>query len=154
MADKQQERVIPFDNLRGLLQDLTGELDRRIFTHLKGTRYETIRPSDLRVGIMASRRARTVSDIARELEITRQAVHSSVQRLIALEVVELLSEPGNGRDKIISVTEKGWQAQQVSLMSIQILEKECARILGEKGLEQFRRQLLALVTALKARDDY
>jgi DNA-binding MarR family transcriptional regulator len=151
MADNQQERVIPFDNLRGLLQDLMGELDRRIFTHIKGTRYQRIRPSDLRVGIMASRQPRSVSVIARELEISRQAVHSSVQRLIALDVVELLPDPTSSRDKIVAVTEKGWQAQQVTLASIKLLEKECGDILGEKGLEQFRKQLLALVTAMKLR---
>jgi DNA-binding MarR family transcriptional regulator len=151
MPDSEQQRVIPFDNLRGLLQDLVGELDRRIFHHIKGTRYENIRPSDLRVGIMASRKPRSVSDIARELEISRQAVHSSVQRLIALEVVELLPDPASGRDKIVAVTEKGWQAQQVTLASIKLLEKECGEILGEKGVEQFRKQLLALVTAMKLR---
>jgi DNA-binding MarR family transcriptional regulator len=153
MADNQQERVIPYDNLRGLLQDLMGELDRRIFRHIEGTRYENIRPSDLRVGIMASRKPRSESEIARALEISRQAVHSSVQRLIALEVVELLPNPASSRDKIVAVTERGWQAQQVTLASIKLLEKECGEILGEKGLEQFRIQLLALVTAMKSRSE-
>jgi DNA-binding MarR family transcriptional regulator len=153
MADLQPERVIPFDNLRGLLMDMAGELDRRIFVHIKSTPYEHIRPSDFRVGIMAMRRPRTVSAIARELEISRQAVHSSVKRLIDLELVELLPEPGNGRDKIVSLTTKGWQGQQVALASIARFEKECADILGAKGLEQFRKQLLALVTALKLRDE-
>jgi DNA-binding MarR family transcriptional regulator len=152
MPDDQANRTIPYDNIRGLLQDLASALDRRAITYRKGTRYENVRLSDVRVFILASRKSRTVSEIARELEVTRQAVHSSVLRLKALQVVELLPQPGNGRDKLVTVTEKGWQAQAVANDSITQLEKECAGILGAKGLEQFRKQLLALVTALKVRD--
>jgi DNA-binding MarR family transcriptional regulator len=152
MPDDQPKRAIAFDNIRGLLQDLASELDRRAVVHRRGTRYENVRQSDVRVFILASRQSRTVSEIARELEVTRQAVHSSVTRLKALEVVELLPQPGSDRDKLVAVTEKGWQAQAVANTTIQHLEKECAEILGAKGLEQFRKQLLALVTALKIRD--
>jgi DNA-binding MarR family transcriptional regulator len=152
MSDVKQKRVIPFDNIRGLMQDLVAEMDRRGAIYRKGTRYENVRQSDVRVFIIASREARTVSDIARELEVSRQAVHSSVTRLKVLEVVELLPQPGNDRDKLVAVTEKGWQAQAVANDAIKKIESECAEILGKKGLEQFRQQLLALVTALKIRD--
>jgi DNA-binding MarR family transcriptional regulator len=152
MPDDQPKRTIPFDNIRGLLQDLASELDQRAVVYRKGTRYENVRLSDVRVFILASRKSRSVSDIARELEVTRQAVHSSVIRLKELQVVELLPQPGNSRDKLVAVTEKGWEAQAVANDSITQLEKECADILGAKGLEQFRKQLLVLVTALKIRE--
>ena len=152
MPDEIRNRSIPFDNVRGLLRDLTAELDRRTVVHRQGTRYENVRQSDVRVFIIASRQPSTESEIARELEVTRQAVHSSVQRLKELGVVEMLPQPGNGRDKLVAVTEKGWQAQEVANASIRLLEKECADILGSKGLEQFRKQLVALVAALKLRE--
>jgi DNA-binding MarR family transcriptional regulator len=151
MVDDLVKRAIPYDNIRGLLQDLMGELDQRIFKLIKGTRYENIRPSDLRVGIMASRKPRTETEIAGELEISRQAVHSSVKRLMELEVVELLPHPNNSREKLVSVTDKGWEAQAVTNKSIVMLDKECSEILGKRGLENFRQELLALVTALKLR---
>jgi DNA-binding MarR family transcriptional regulator len=151
MADDQPQRAIPFDNIRGLAQDLIGELDRRGDVHRRGTRYENIRRSDVRVGVLASRQPQTMADIARKLGVTRQAVHASVKRLMDLDVVELLPQPGNGRDKLVTVTERGWQAQQVANASIKLSEEECASILGKRGLEQFRSQLLALVTTLKAR---
>jgi DNA-binding MarR family transcriptional regulator len=152
MPAKEPKRVIPFDNIRGLLQDLASELDRRGAHHRKGTRYENVRQSDVRVFIIASRQSRTVSDIARELDVSRQAVHGSVTRLKALQVVQLIPQPGNDRDKLVAVTETGWQAQAVANDSIKKIESECAEILGAKNLEQFRKQLLALVTALKIRD--
>jgi DNA-binding MarR family transcriptional regulator len=153
MTDEQPRRAIPYDNIRGLLQDLTAELDNRTIAHRRGTRYENVRQSDVRVFIIASRQPRTVSSIAREMDVTRQAVHSSVQRLKTLQVVELIAQPGNDRDKLVAVTEKGWQAQQVANESIRHLEAEIAEILGVKGLEQLRKQLLALVTTLKLRAD-
>ena len=152
MPDEHRTRAIPFDNIRGLLQDLSSELDRRTIAHRKGTRYEKVRQSDVRVFIMASRQPRSEAEIARELEVTRQAVHGSVQRLKALGVLDLVKQPGNGRDKVVTVTESGWQAQEVAKASIHLLEQECTDILGAKGLEQFRKQLVALVTALKVRD--
>jgi DNA-binding MarR family transcriptional regulator len=152
MPDEMKNRTIPFDNIRGLLQDLSSELDRRTIAHRRGTRYENVRQSDVRVFIMASRQPRSEAEIARELEVTRQAVHGSVQRLKALGVLDLVKLPGNGRDKVVTVTESGWQAQEVANASIQLLERECAGILGDKGLEQFRKQLVALVTALKLRE--
>ena len=151
VIDQKPKRAIPYDNVRGLLQDLESELDKRGAVYRRGTRYENVRQSDVRVFILASRRARTVSDIARELEVTRQAVHSSVTRLKALQVVELLPQPGNGRDKLVVVTENGWQAQVIANDAITKLEKECAQILGTRGLTQFRKQLLKLVTTLKSR---
>jgi DNA-binding MarR family transcriptional regulator len=151
MPDDQAARVIPFDNIRGLLQDLTSELDRRAIAFRKGTRYENARQSDVRVFILASRQARSESELARELEVTRQSVHASVQRLRQMDVVELVSQPGNARDKLVTVTDKGWEAQAMAKKSIALLEADCASILGEKGLEQFRKQLLALVTALQLR---
>jgi DNA-binding MarR family transcriptional regulator len=152
MPDSSPPRTIRYDNIRGLLQDLTSELDRHGAVHRRGTRYEGARQSDVRVFVMASRQPRTVSEIARELQVTRQAVHSSITRLKSLDVVELVHQPGNDRDKLVAVTDKGWQAQAVANDVIKQLERECAEILGTKGLEQFRRQLLALVSALKARE--
>jgi DNA-binding MarR family transcriptional regulator len=152
MIDDMSGRAIAYDNIRGLLQDLIGQLDQRFTLHRRGTRYEAVRQSDIKVFILASRQPRTVSDMARELLVSRQAVHGSVMRLKALDVVELLPQPGNNRDKLVAVTDRGWHAQQVANDSIALVEKECADILGTKGLEQLRKQVYALVTAMKLRE--
>jgi DNA-binding MarR family transcriptional regulator len=143
---------IPFDNIRGLLQDFTTLLDDRITAYRRGTRYENVRRSDVRVFISATRKAQSVADIARELEVSRQAVHSSVKRLADLKVVELVPQPGNNRDKLVIVTDRGEQARVHALEQIERLEKECAAIIGEQRLATFRTLLLALVLGLKAKD--
>jgi DNA-binding MarR family transcriptional regulator len=143
---------IPYDNLRGLLQDFMLQIDHRYVLYKKGTPYEKARLSDLKVFIAASRNPRSIAEIARDHAVSRQAIQSSVQRLVGLNVVELLPHPSNHRDKIVSVTERGWRARQQALKHIGWIEQECAEILGAKGLEQFRAQLLALTVGLKARE--
>ena len=147
----EPHRTIPFDNIRGLLQDFTLQLDHLIMAQRNGTRYENARRSDLKVFIMASRQPHTLSSLARALSISRQAVHSSVKRLAALQVVEVLPLAGSARDKIVTVTEKGWHARQTANEQIVRLEAECASIIGEKGLEQFRMLLQAMVLGLKSK---
>lgn len=144
---------IPFSNIRGLLQDFTTQLDDLTASYRKGTRYEKVRKSDARVFISAIRKPQSVAEIARELEVSRQAVHSSVKRLQALKVLELRPQPGNHRDKIVTITDRGHRARVHVLEQIQRMEAECAAIIGEQGLETFRALLLALVLGLKAKED-
>jgi DNA-binding MarR family transcriptional regulator len=145
--------LIPFSNIRGLLQDLTTQLDDLTISYRKGTRYENVRKSDARVFISAIRKPQTVAEIARELEVSRQAVHSSVKRLAALKVLELRPQPGNHRDKIVTITDRGHRARVHILEHIQRMEAECAGVIGQQGLETFRALLLALVLGLKAKEE-
>jgi DNA-binding MarR family transcriptional regulator len=147
----QTIQFIPPDSTRGLLQEVMQQLDQRVAHFKIGTPYEKVRMSDARVFVAAARLPRSIAQIARVYGISRQAVQSSVQRLIALNVVELLPHPDSHRDKIISVTAHGNAAQAQAVKHLGWLDNECAEILGAKGLEQFRTQLLALTAGLKAR---
>lgn len=143
------DNPIPFDNVRGLLQDLTTILDDHFTTLRKGTRYESLRKSDTKVFILASRQPRSMAAMAKDLAISRQAVHDSVKRLVALEVVEVVALPNNSRDKIVAVTERGLQARLVALSYIEKLEAICADILGKEEFELFRKMLVVLLRGLK-----
>jgi DNA-binding MarR family transcriptional regulator len=153
MVDDFREAVVPRENFRRIVDELLTEIDRRIATHLQGTSYDGMRQSDLKVGYYASRKPSTASELARDLKISRQAVHSSLERLKALDVIDLESHPTSNREKIVVFTEGGRRAQEVALAFLKSFDNECAGILGQKGFEQFRQQLLTLVTALKLRDD-
>jgi DNA-binding MarR family transcriptional regulator len=143
--------MVASDNIRSLLQVLSQQLDQRIAHFQIGTPYEHVRMSDVKVFVTAARVPRSIAQIARDFGVSRQAVQSSVQRLIGIGVVELLDHPDSQRDKIVSVTAHGSEARAQAIKHIALLEKECADILGPRGLEQFRAQLLALTTGLTAR---
>ena len=131
------------------MQDLTTEVDSHIAAYRQGTIYEGVRKSDIKVFILASRQPRSMSAMARDLSVSRQAVHDSVKRLIALDVVELIDIPNNGRDKQVAVTERGTQGRLFALAQVEKLEVKCAEILGKEEFELFRKMLLTLLTGLK-----
>jgi DNA-binding MarR family transcriptional regulator len=152
MVDEHIESLIPKQNLRRGAIDFLAELDRRLFRGLRGTPFEAIRPFDLRVGIAAIREQSTVSELARQLQVSRQAVHSSAMRLKAMGMVDLKPSPTSGRDKIIAITAEGRQVQLTTVGFLGSLDDECEGVLGKKGYAQFRQQLFTLVAAMKLHD--
>ena len=137
MVDEQSSRV-PVDNIRTLLYYLGLAIDGRMSQYRRGTPYENVRPSDVRVFVRASRGTYTISEIARELQITRQAAQSSVQRLIKLQVIALKNLPGNKRDKVVIKTPKGELASKTARQQIGDLENELAEMIGKEKLEDLR----------------
>jgi DNA-binding MarR family transcriptional regulator len=137
MVDDQASQV-PIDNIRTLLYYLGLAIDGRMSQYRRGTPYENVRPSDVRVFVRASRSTYTISEIARELQITRQAAQSSVQRLIKLQVIALKTLPGNKRDKVVVITPKGELASRTARQQVVNLENEFAEMIGRDKLEELR----------------
>jgi DNA-binding MarR family transcriptional regulator len=148
MIDDQQTQF-PTNNIGTLVRELSTGIDLRLQQLRAGTRYETVRNSDVKVFIRALRSGATVSSIARDLDITRQAVHASVQRLKTVKVVELQPLPNNSRDKLVVVTQQGLHAQQTAVEQIKLIEERMAKIIGKRQLETLRGQLQMLGDAFK-----
>lgn len=134
-----------FDNIKGLVQDLVEKLDERMNALREGTILETVRPSDAKTFMLASRHPRTVADLAKAMDVSRQATHMSVQRLIAKGVIELQLAPGSRRDKIVVITEAGNEARQIAAKNIKSLETELVHKVGTNRLEEFRKTLIDLL---------
>ena len=147
MVDEQVSRV-PIDNIRTLLYYLGLAIDERMSQYRRGTPYENVRPSDVRVFVRASRSTYTISEIARELQITRQAAQSSVQRLIKLQVIALKMLPGNKRDKVVVITPKGELANRSARQQVVNLENEFAEMIGKDKLEDLRISLGVMLERL------
>jgi DNA-binding MarR family transcriptional regulator len=138
------------DNIRTMLYYLGVALDERLSHYRKGTVYETVRPSDVRVFVRATRKKQTISELSRELGVSRQAVQSSVQRLQKLQVLDLEAPPGNKRDKLVTVTAKGQHARNTAQTQIKKFEDEFTSVIGAEGLEAFRKNLIAILESTKA----
>jgi DNA-binding MarR family transcriptional regulator len=149
MVDDQTYRY-PQQNIRLLLTELGNGIDNRFQALRGGTRYEGVRNFDVKVFARAFRQPGTVADIARTLEVSRQAVHQSVKRMQALKVVELVSQPNNSRDKIVTMTERGLHAQKTAVEQIMTIENEMAAAIGEEGLQTLRKNLAILAALFKA----
>jgi DNA-binding MarR family transcriptional regulator len=142
----------PTDNIRTLLYYLGLALDMRLSHYRKGTIYEKVRPSDVRLFVAASRKAQTISALARTLGISRQAAQSAVHRLEALQVLALESAPANKRDKIVVVTAKGEHASKTAVAQTQRFESELAEVIGADRLQLFRQDLKAVLVSTRLRN--
>jgi DNA-binding MarR family transcriptional regulator len=138
------EFFVPSNNIRSLLQGVSDGLDARFAAYRSGTRFENIRPSDVRVFVLALRHPRSMAELARILHVSRQAVHASVNRLRQLKVVELKSDPGNAKDKKVVITDRGESARSAAQTQIRQVETECAEVIGPDGVEKLRELLEAL----------
>jgi DNA-binding MarR family transcriptional regulator len=134
----------PDQNIRSLLNAVILSLDSRLRELRKDTRYSGVRNSDVKVFMSAFRASGTIAEIARALDVSRQAVHASVKRLQAIKVVELQPVPNNSRDKLVVMTERGRHAQQTAWDQINTIEKEMAAVIGTKALQQMRQSLSLL----------
>lgn len=148
MADNSPQTP-PYDNIRNILYQLAHVLDERLLQYRKGSRYEKVWHSDTRVFVQATRRRMSLSEIARELKITRQAVQASVKRLREVDVVDLAPIPGNRRDKCVIITPRGLVAQAGAVRQVALIEEEIAKALAPMDLETFRTALLSVLDGMR-----
>lgn len=83
------------------------------------------------------------SDIARNLGVSRQAVHSTVNQMVSLGIVKLHIDPSDRRHMIVSLTETGARMRQDAQRAMDTLTAQIAAALGQKSFD-------ALLGALEA----
>jgi DNA-binding MarR family transcriptional regulator len=148
MVDNNRHKY-PTDNIRTLLHEITLGVDNRLQVLREGSRYAKVRNSDVRVFMRAFRSSATVSEIARSLDVTRQAVHASVLRLTELKVLEVQPIPHNSRDKLVVVTEHGRHAEDAALEQIKNVEDHMAAVIGKEELKTLRHHLHLISQSFK-----
>lgn len=149
-AESDLNDAPPSDNIRTLVYYFGLAIDARLSDFRRGTAYENVRPSDVRLFVTAARAEKTISEIARELGITRQAAQMSVQRLLKLGVVELRPVSANKRDKLVVITQKGQLASKSASHQIKSLESALADAIGEQEFIVFRKNLNTLLAAVRS----
>ena len=144
MPDKTD--IVPAsDNIRCLIYFLGLSVDQKMAQMRRKTPYAQVRASDVRVFVNAARNPTTISGIARQLQISRQAAQLSVGRLKKLGVVELVGVVGNRRDKQVHVTPRGQLVMRRGIDQITAIEQEFENILGSKAWASLLSSLKLLV---------
>jgi DNA-binding MarR family transcriptional regulator len=144
----QSEPVIPVDNVRSLIEFVGQAFDTRLKDYRKGTRYESVRPSDAKVFVYAQRHPRSLAELARVMGISRQAVQMSIRRLNKLGITALETSAIDHREKVVVVTSRGHLAQQAARAQVDGLEQECSAIIGREGLATLKLLLIQLQMGL------
>ena len=77
---------------------------------------------------------RRPSDIARRLGVSRQAIHATISQMMALDIVELVDDPTNGRVKIVRPTRTGETMRIDAQRAMVIMAEELGRRIGRSAL--------------------
>jgi DNA-binding MarR family transcriptional regulator len=80
--------------------------------------------------------------------MTRPAMAELVDDLERLGIVERRPDPSDGRAKLVSLTDAGWEAMRTAHRVIAELETEYARLIGPERFEQTCQGMQALLDAL------
>jgi DNA-binding MarR family transcriptional regulator len=83
------------------------------------------------------------SDIARNLGISRQAIHNTIGQMIKLGMVKLDPDPDDRRHMVVSLTQTGLQMRQDAQRAMDELGAQISTMLGAKQFE-------SLLAALEA----
>jgi DNA-binding MarR family transcriptional regulator len=83
------------------------------------------------------------SDIARDLGVTRQAVHATINGMIDIGLVELIDDPDDRRSKIVAISGQGSKMREHAREATTLISQELARRIGVPKLEALRAAMAA-----------
>jgi DNA-binding MarR family transcriptional regulator len=89
-----------------------------------------------------------VSELARRLEVSKQAVSQTLAELAQLGMVELVDDPSDGRAKLARFTAAGADALAKGVGVLKAIEGELAEQIGERKMRGLHEALVALERVL------
>jgi DNA-binding MarR family transcriptional regulator len=89
-----------------------------------------------------------VVELARKLEISKQAVSQTLAEMAEAGVVELTPDPSDGRAKLVRLTNAGAASIAQGLSVLEALERELAAEIGDSKMRALHDALVALEAAL------
>ena len=140
MIDDKDNKFLS-TNVKGMLQDTLDWMNERN-TKLLDQGGVVGTPAEIKLFASLRGRQRSISDLARVIGISRQAVHNTVHKLIDKGLVELIPAPDNDRDKLVAVTQLGQETRKVAAKNLRQIEAEFESRIGKRKLEQLRAILL------------
>ncbi|MCS5710949.1 MarR family transcriptional regulator [Candidatus Berkiella aquae] len=120
-------------NLKGLLQEKLWLLEQRLQEKRNLTPYQELTDAQSRILATLRGESLTISEIARRLNVSRQAVHKLISQLIDKGLLALEAIPDNSRDKQVVFTPEGEALKKAAFKALQELEQEVEEALGAKN---------------------
>jgi len=94
-----------------------------------------------------------ITELARRLDISKQAVSQTIAELELMDVVETIPDPSDGRARLARFTDKGKLSILQGLGVLRGIEAEIERSIGKAKFEALHQALLALEAMLEAPAD-
>jgi DNA-binding MarR family transcriptional regulator len=90
-----------------------------------------------------------ITELARRLDISKQAVSQTIAELELMDVVETIPDPSDGRARLARFTDKGKLSILQGLGVLRGIEAENERAIGKAKFHALHEGLLALETLLE-----
>ena len=122
------------DNLRVHLYRRFRWFENHLLEEAKKSKYRYLTLSQIRIFAFLQGREMNISDLAKLLNISRQAVQKKVATLLERNLVELTKAPDNQSAKLIKITAEGLKIQAWSKKAVARAEKKLAYKIGPEKL--------------------
>jgi DNA-binding MarR family transcriptional regulator len=137
--------------LIGLLGEVQEAISEELYSRLHEMGYGEIRPAHGCVfGFIERVGGARLTALADRSGLTKQAVGEAVADLEELGYVERIPDPGDGRAKIIRLTERGVEAAAAAEEIFSDIEGRFAAEVGDERFEEFRDTLRRLFRLTRA----
>jgi DNA-binding MarR family transcriptional regulator len=130
-------------NLKQLLLARSDWFAREIMTGVKRSEYAYITPAQSRLLAHMGGKPTSMSELARRLAISRQAVHKTVAELARRGILEIRGDPERGNSKLVVYTERGRQVNRAGGQIIERIEDRVAARIGRVRLDELKALLAA-----------
>lgn len=127
--------------LRQLLSAKQDWIETRLYDMAEASGYEHVTPAMSRLFGLMKRQPIGISVLARQLAISRQAVHKLVNEAVRMDLVELVDSPEDKRVKLVGFTSHGFAMSAAATRNLEKIEKDLAERIGQENLDTLKRLL-------------
>ena len=129
--------------LRRLLQSRSEWVEQRLNANAARNGYGDVTPAMSRLLANLLGRPLGLSELARRLAVSRQAVHKLANEAAQLGYVEFVDSEADARIKLLRFTEKGWDMAESAEQQLDAIEAEIEARIGPERMAQLK-QILAM----------
>lgn len=127
--------------LRTLLLQRMNWIEERVLEKARGHGYTNVTPAMARLFGHMGGQPIGLSELARRMGITRQAVHKLSNDAVALGLIESVSSPQDARVVCLQFTQAGWAMSAKASKDFEEIEGVLKERLGTKNLNELKRLL-------------
>jgi DNA-binding MarR family transcriptional regulator len=135
------QSIFLVDNLKALLQEKIWLLENRLKKKRALSSYKALTEAEARVLAILRGEELTISEVARRLAVSRQAVHKIISNLVERKLLKLNQLEENARDKQIVFTPLGEAMKKEAAKLLLELEQEVEVAIGESNLHLLKELL-------------
>jgi len=127
--------------LRHLLLQRSEWMEERIVAAAARRGYSQVTPAMNRLFAHLGSQPVGLSELARLLAVSRQAVHQIANEAARLGLVEFVASTEDGRVKMLRFSPQGWEMSKAAAEDFRLMEAELASQLGQHDLDELKRIL-------------